>query len=128
MKTEITLYRPIGQIELNLIKASNYTAFPPRLSWQPIFYPVLDYEYACTIAREWNTNDDENGNVGYVTQFEIPLEYFEQFEVQNVGAKNHNEIWVPAEELKEFNVMIIDGIKVIKAFYGEKYVGVKAYE
>ena len=128
MKTEITLYRPIGQIELDLIKDSNYTSFPPRLSWQPIFYPVLDYEYACSIAREWNTNDDENWNVGYVTQFEIPLEYFEQFEVQNVGAKNHNEIWVPAEELKEFNVMIIDGIKVIKAFYGGKYVGVKEYE
>ncbi len=123
-----TLYRPIGQIELNLIKASNYTAFPPRLSWQPIFYPVLDYEYACSIAREWNTNDDQNGNVGYVTQFEIPLEYFEQFEVQNVGAKNHNEIWVPAEELKTLNAVIIEGIKVIKAFYGEKYVGKKEYE
>lgn len=128
MKTEITLFRPIGQIELNLIKASNYKAFPPRLSWQPIFYPVLDYEYACSIAREWNTNDDANGNVGYVTQFEVSLAYFEQFEVQNVGAKNHNEIWVPAEELDTFNDMIIGGIKVVKAFYGDKYVGEKEYE
>lgn len=68
MKT-ITLYRPVGQLELDLIKASGYTEFPPRLEWQPIFYPVLDLEYACTIAREWNTNDDANGNVGYVTQF-----------------------------------------------------------
>lgn len=126
--TTITLYRPIGQIELNLIKDSNYKAFPPRLSWQPIFYPVLDYEYACSIAREWNINDDENGNVGYVTQFEVPLEYFEKFEVQNVGAKNHNEIWVPAEELDEFNAVMIGGIKVIKAFYGEKYVGEKEFE
>lgn len=124
MKT-ITLYRPIGQIELNLIKDSDYKAFPPRLSWQPIFYPVLDYEYACSIAREWNTNDDENGNVGYVTQFEVPLEYFEKFEIQNVGAKNHNEIWVPSEELEEFNAVMIGGIKVVKAFYGEKYVGEK---
>jgi len=127
MKT-ITLYRPIGQIELNLIKASNFKAFPPRLAWQPIFYPVLDYEYACTIAREWNTTDDANGNVGYVTQFEVLLAYFEKFEVQNVGAKNHNEIWVPAEELNSFNAMMIDGIKVVKAFYGEKYVGEKEYE
>lgn len=123
--TTITLYRPIGQIELNLIKDSDCKAFPPRLSWQPIFYPVLDYEYACSIAREWNTNDDDNGNVGYVTQFEVPLEYFEKFEIQNVGAKNHNEIWVPAEELDEFNAVMIDGIKVIKVFYGDKYVGEK---
>lgn len=125
MKT-ITLYRPVGQIELDLIKTSGYREFPPRLSWQPIFYPVLDYDYACTIARDWNTNDEQNGNVGYVTQFEIPLDYFERFEVQNVGGKNHNEIWVPAEELKEFNRNIIDGIHVVEAFYGAGFVGEKA--
>jgi len=122
------LYRPIGQKELELIKSSSYKSFPPRLSWQPIFYRVLDYEYACTIAREWNTNDDANGNVGYVTQFEIPTDYFKKFEVQNVGASNHNEIWVPAEELDTFNSKILDKIKVIKAFYGEKFTGTKEYE
>ena len=127
MKT-ITLYRPVGQLELDLIKASGYTEFPPRLEWQPIFYPVLDLEYACTIAREWNTNDDANGNVGYVTQFEIPQDYFEQFDVQNVGGRNHNEIWVPAAELNEFNNKLTNGIKVVRAFYGEKFGGEKAFE
>ncbi len=124
----VTLYRPIGQPELNLIKDSGFKFFPPRLSWQPIFYPVLDYDYACSIAKEWNTNDDGNGNVGYVTQFEIPIDYFKKFEVQNVGAKNHNELWVPAEDLGIFNSKIFNGIKIIKAFYGEKYEGVKEYE
>jgi len=128
MNKKITLYRPVGELELNLIKDSGYKAFPARLSWQPIFYPVLDYEYACTIAREWNTNDDENGNVGYVTKFEIPWAYFEKFEVQNVGGANHNEIWVPAEELNEFNAALTEEIQVVKAFYGEKYVGEKVYE
>jgi hypothetical protein len=118
-----TLYRPVGQIELDLIKESGYKAFPPRLSWQPIFYPVLDFDYACTIAREWNTNDNVNGNVGYVTQFDIPLDYFKEFEVHNVGAKNHNELWVPAEKLEIFNSKITGGIKVVKAFYGENYKG-----
>lgn len=122
MKT-IKLYRPVGQLELDLIKASDYKAFPPRLDWQPIFYPVLDYEYACTIAREWNTNDDANGNVGYVPEFSIPETYFAKFEIQNVGSFNHNELWVPAEELDNFNKQIVDGIKVIMAFYGEKFLG-----
>lgn len=126
--TTITLYRPIGQLELDLIKQSGNTSFPPRLDWQPIFYPVLDYEYACTIAKEWNTNDDANGNVGYVTEFTIPLNYFQRFEVQNVGAANHNEIWVPAEELNEFNSMITNGIKVVKAFYGDKFSGIKEFD
>jgi hypothetical protein len=127
MKT-ITLYRPVGQLELDLIKASGYTEFPPRLEWQPIFYPVLDLEYASAIAREWNTNDDANGNVGYVTQFEIPLDYFAQFEVQNVGGYNHNEIWVQAEDLNEFNNKLTNGIKVVRAFYGEKFSGEKEFE
>lgn len=126
--TTITLYRPVGQPELDLIKASGYKAFPPRLSWQPIFYPVLNEEYASSIAYEWNTNDDANGNVGYVTRFEIPETYFKTFEVQNVGARHHNELWVPAEKLEEFNAMIINGIEVIKAFYGEKFKGEKEYE
>ncbi len=126
MKT-ITLFRPVGKPELDLITQSEYKAFPPRLSWQPIFYPVLDYDYACTIASNWNTNDDANGNVGYVTTFEIPETYFLKFEVQNVGAANCNELWVPAEELEVFNAHILNGIKVVKAFYGEKFSGEKLY-
>lgn len=124
----ITLYRPVGQIELNLIKQSGCKYFPERLSWQPIFYPVLDYDYACSIAKGWNTNDDANGNVGYVTQFEIPFDYFKKFETQNVGAPNHNELWVTSGKMKEFNSKIISGIKVIKAFYGDKFNGIKEYE
>ncbi|MBI3134564.1 MAG: ADP-ribosylation/crystallin J1 [Bacteroidetes bacterium] len=121
----VKLYRPVGQIEFDLIKASGNKKFPPRLSWQPIFYPVLDYEYACSIARDWNTNDDANGSVGYVTMFEIPMEYFNSFEVQNVGARDHNELWVPADELEKFNEMIIGEITVVAAFYGDNYTGEK---
>ncbi len=122
------LYRPVGQIELDLIKKSGFKSFPPRLSWQPIFYPVLDYDYACKIAEDWNTNDDANGNVGYVTQFEVSETYLKKFEVQNVGGHNHNELWIPAEELEQFNSMIQGEIKVIKAFYGDLYVGDKEYK
>ncbi len=53
----VVLYRPIGQKELDLIRASGFTAFPPRLAFQPIFYPVLEEEYAVEITRDWNTKD-----------------------------------------------------------------------
>jgi hypothetical protein len=36
----VTLYRPVGPKELDLIKASGWREFPPRLPDQPIFYPV----------------------------------------------------------------------------------------
>ncbi len=41
-----TLYRPVGPKELALIQASGMKAFPPRLPDQPVFYPVLNQEYA----------------------------------------------------------------------------------
>lgn len=44
------LYRPVGLHELKLIAASGWREFPPRLHWQPIFYPVLTHEYARKIC------------------------------------------------------------------------------
>ena len=40
------MYRPVGPKELELIAAAGYREFPPRLPEQPIFYPVLNEEYA----------------------------------------------------------------------------------
>jgi len=34
-------FRPVGENELELIRRSEFTAFPPRLPEQPIFYPVV---------------------------------------------------------------------------------------
>src|SRR5882724_5194102 len=58
-----TLYRPVGQTELDLIRASGLRRFPPRLPHQPFFYPVLNEVYATQIARDWNTKDEASGFV-----------------------------------------------------------------
>ena len=63
MNTEI-LYRPVGLQELKLIFESGMKAFPPRLPEQPIFYPVLNHQYAADIARDWNTKDANSGYTG----------------------------------------------------------------
>lgn len=52
MVDTVTLFRPVGPKELELIKASGWRAFPPRLPDQPIFYPVTNHAYASQIARE----------------------------------------------------------------------------
>lgn len=105
------LYRPVGTDELELIKESGYSKYPPRLPEQPIFYPVLNEKYAAEIALKWNTkyNGDKKG---YVTKFEIDDEYFKQFEIHTVGSSYHQELWVPAEELESFNEHIIGKIQV----------------
>jgi hypothetical protein len=83
----ITLYRPVGQLELDLIISSGMTRFPPRLKWQPIFYPVCNEEYARQIARDWNTKDPENGAVGYVTRFHVDQAYLARYQRQIVGSR-----------------------------------------
>ena len=104
------LYRPVGKNELALIKASNYSAFPERLPEQPIFYPVVNVEYARYIASNWNKPE------GYVTAFDINDEYISRFEIHIVGSQIHQEYWIPAEELAEFNKNIIGKIEVIEQY------------
>jgi hypothetical protein len=109
----VTLFRPVGQGELDLIRESGYRAFPPRLDWQPIFYPVLSEDYAVQIARDWNTKDEASGFVGYVTRFRVRMGFLSNYEVRIVGASNHQEYWIPADDLGEFNANIVGRIEVI---------------
>jgi hypothetical protein len=64
----VTLWRPTGPEELALVEASGWQEWPPRLPGQPIFYPVLNEEYATMIARDWNV---KNSGSGYVTRFKV---------------------------------------------------------
>lgn len=109
MKT-LTLFRPVNQAELDLIKELQFKAFPPRLPEQPIFYPVMNEEYARQISEKWNV---PAFGVGYVVKFEVDGDYAGKFDIQNVGGKVHDELWVPSEELPEFNQHIIGKIVVI---------------
>jgi hypothetical protein len=68
----LTLFRPVGQKEMERIQESGFQAFPPWLAHQPIFYPVLNEQYAVQIARDWNTRDEASGFVGYVTASASP--------------------------------------------------------
>src|SRR6266567_7264123 len=99
MTTETTiLYRPVGPKELALIAASGYREFPSRLPEQPIFYPVLNEDYARQIAREWNV---PASGAGYVTRFAVRKDFAALYAEQKVGALVHRELWIPAEHLAE---------------------------
>lgn len=118
MTDAVTLYRPVGTEELKLIQASDWTAFPPRLPEQPIFYPVTNEAYARQIARDWNAkhNDDRRG---FVTRFAVRADVLAAYEPKVVGGAEHEEYWIPAEELDAFNAAIVGPIVVIARFEGE---------
>jgi hypothetical protein len=109
------LFRPVGQHELDLIIESGNTEFPPRLPEQPIFYPVLNEEYATQIARDWNAKYNDP-KCGYVTRFQVRSAFLEQYEMHTVGSLVHQEYWIPAEDLPDLN--IIGLIEVTAEFNG----------
>jgi hypothetical protein len=109
----VTLFRPVGPKELALIQASGWREFPPRLPEQPIFYPVLNEEYATQIARHWNV---KASGAGFVTRFQVDATFILRYPVQTVGSSIHKEIRVPAEELTDFNNHIVGQIEVIAEF------------
>lgn len=120
-KTHVLLWRPVGLEELILLFEASMAVFPPRLSEQPIFYPVLNFEYAKQIAREWNTKS--GSFAGYVTRFEVQDEYIGQFERRIVGGREHEELWVPADRLNEFNSHLEGTVLVEAAYFGPGFQG-----
>lgn len=115
------LYRPVGLNELRLIYEAEMRAFPPRLPEQPIFYPVTNEPYARRIAKDWNTKSGTFA--GFVTRFVVDDPYVSKFERRVVGSREHEELWVPAEELAEFNCHIQGRVEVIAAYFGEGFQG-----
>nr|WP_314494541.1 hypothetical protein [uncultured Chryseobacterium sp.] len=53
--------------------------------------------------------------------FEVWADELNKYPTQNVGAKNHNELWIPCEDLELFNQAIVGNIEVIRVFVGEYF-------
>ncbi len=106
----VVLFRPTGPEELELVRASGFKRWPPRLPEQPIFYPVTNEEYAIQIAGRWNVKDS---GVGYVTRFRVRKSFMDRYPLEKVGAREHMEWWIPAEELEALNDNIVGLIEVI---------------
>jgi hypothetical protein len=109
----VTLWRPIGPRELELIRKADMRAFPPRLPDQPIFYPVLSEEYAVKIARDWNV---PASGFGFVTRFDVQRRFLDKYSIQQAGGSAHLEYWIPAEDMEAFNAAIIGEIEIVAEF------------
>lgn len=110
----VVLWRPTGPEELALVKASGWREWPPRLPEQPIFYPVLNEEYAAKIARDWNV---PASGAGYVTRFEVRKAYLDHYQVHQVGGQSILEYWIPAEDLPALNASIVGQIELVAEYH-----------
>lgn len=115
------LYRPVSLQELDLIYDGGMKGFPAGLPKQPIFYPVLQLNYARKTASKWNSKSGQSA--GYVTQFKVEDAYMSRFETHAVGKSEFEEYWIPAEEVEEFNRHILGPIKILEAYFGDSFQG-----
>ncbi len=70
----------------------------------------MNEAYAVQISKDWNV---PAYGAGYVVKFEVATEHLKKYKVENVGGEIHNELWVPSEELEDFNKHIVGNIEII---------------
>jgi hypothetical protein len=84
------------------------------LPGQPIFYPVLNEDYATKIARDWNV---KRFGSGYVTRFRVRRSFLDRYEIYQAGGRTILEHWIPAKDLAELNANIVGPIELVAEFH-----------
>ena len=68
------------------------------------------------IARDWNTQDPNSSNVGYVTRLRIREKSLDGCEVHQVSGRECREYRIPASDCDAFNDDIVGTVDVIYEF------------
>ena len=74
---------------------------------------MCNERYAIEIAERWNAKSDGGG---FVTRFEVRSNFLARYETHVVGARHHEEYWIPAEDLESFNEAIVGPIVVVRSY------------
>src|SRR3569833_99999 len=85
-KSPTVLYRVVGQREMDLIRAADHRAFPPRTRAQPCCVTVPDAAYATTIASDWSPRDAPVGTARYGSRVAVATALLKQFPALQVPA------------------------------------------
>ncbi|NED84756.1 hypothetical protein G3I76_32260, partial [Streptomyces sp. SID11233] len=63
---------------------------------------------------DWNVKHD---GAGYVTRFAVDTAFLARYPVRQAGGETILELWVPAEDLPEFNAHLVGPIEVVREFH-----------
>ena len=111
--TTTILYQPVGSQELALIEATGWREFPPHAPGRQAFHPLTNEALARKMAQNACHKLDE---LGFVTRFAVLNAFLARYERKVVGAREHEEYWIPAEDLPAFNAAIDGRIEIIGAY------------
>lgn len=117
--SEVTiLYRPLGAAEYALLVRHGFAQWPPRLSDQPLLHVAMREDDAAATARDWHAHDAGSGFVGYVARFAVRSAFLAAYPLRSVGARRHQEYWIPAEHLKALNANVVGLIEIVGEYRG----------
>jgi hypothetical protein len=78
--------------------------------------------YTLLKRRVWIADAPDRNSRVLIPQSIIFGRYIDRFEVKVVGSSEvHQELWIPATDLAEFNRYIIGKIKIVAAYYGDRF-------
>jgi hypothetical protein len=61
-------------------------------------------------VRDWNV---KHSGAGYVSEFDVDIDYLDRFEIHQVGGRKIVEYRIPAEGIGDFNRGIVGQIRVV---------------
>ncbi|VXB80417.1 conserved hypothetical protein [Flavobacterium sp. 9AF] len=118
MKT-ITLYNPVGEIELCEIAKKEFKLFPTLLDLPLTLYASI--KEAKEIAEKLYTKDEIKNFLGFVLEVDITEEDFFKLSVQNSNNEDNWKYTVTLENLEFFNAIITDKIRIVDVFIGTNF-------
>ncbi|HWS36466.1 MAG TPA: ADP-ribosylation/crystallin J1 [Actinoplanes sp.] len=104
------LWRPAGPRELDLIRASGWRRWPPVPLERLYFYPILSESFAVTGAQHWTSSDS---GVRYVLRIHVETDFVGRYSTRSFGGSAAPMLWVPAEDMDEFNAHVVGLIEVV---------------
>lgn len=104
---KVTLWRSVGQSELDLVASLRWRAWPPRLPNQPIFSAAGDRRYAVQIGRERNVPAE---GVGYVVKFDVARSFLDRHQGYQGGPCDEREYRIPGDEVADLNAHLVGAI------------------
>ncbi|MFG1757852.1 PWWP domain-containing protein [Micromonospora echinofusca] len=106
------LWRPMGQQERNLVRETGWRRWPALPPDRTHFFPILSEDFAIRAARDW----DLFGSVRCVARFHVETGFLGRYSTRSFGGSAAPMLWVPAEELDEFNAHLVGPIEVTHEF------------
>lgn len=122
-----TLYKSMGLPEWRLIRTEGRLRFPPRMLRHKLFYPSLQFDNACEMAKKCHTVNAGSEYCGVVVGFDVPPDFLSGYAAMLEGDNSGSvidDMWLSAADCQAINDNLLNPLRVVEVFYRQEFEGV----